>query len=294
MALNFPNSPAVNDTVELAGKTYQWDGVKWRVLYVVTPPPPTASTAAPTITIVTESPTGVTFTLTNNDDNTALITYDIDTTLETVELAAAATSSNITVALAAGTYTLSAFATVVGEVATSATASVTIVIPQYEELFSTTVATATTEINITSLSIGKDDTLRLVYTMIGNESDSNTSVDIQVNGITSNYHRQLLSGSSTSLVAVRETNSRFARGRSASNRPDCGFVDIKISNNDRFVAQVGNVHRIGSVAADIFNEVANIINTDTVTSITSLKLVATANQIGVGTKIQLYKVTEAA
>jgi hypothetical protein len=75
------------------------------------------TTAAPTITIISEDPTGVTFTLTNNDDNTAVIVYEIDTTQDFVELAAAATSTNITVALAVGTYTLSAFATVVGEVA---------------------------------------------------------------------------------------------------------------------------------------------------------------------------------
>jgi hypothetical protein len=49
--------------------------------------------------------------------------YEIDTTQDFVELAAAATSTNITVALAAGTYTLSAFATVVGEVASQSTAA---------------------------------------------------------------------------------------------------------------------------------------------------------------------------
>ena len=29
MALNFPNSPALNETYEAAGVTYTWDGVKW-------------------------------------------------------------------------------------------------------------------------------------------------------------------------------------------------------------------------------------------------------------------------
>ena len=130
MALDFPNSPSLNDTVELGGKTYQWDGVKWRMVYVITPTPPTPSTAAPTITIVTEAADGVTFTLTNNDDNTALISYEVDGNRDVISLAAAATSSNITVALSAGTYTLSAFATVVGEVATSATASVEITVPR--------------------------------------------------------------------------------------------------------------------------------------------------------------------
>ena len=29
MALNFPNSPVLNDTYEANGVTYVWDGVKW-------------------------------------------------------------------------------------------------------------------------------------------------------------------------------------------------------------------------------------------------------------------------
>ena len=29
MALNFPNSPSLNETFETNGVTYVWDGVKW-------------------------------------------------------------------------------------------------------------------------------------------------------------------------------------------------------------------------------------------------------------------------
>jgi len=29
MALNFPNSPSLNETFEASGVTYVWDGVKW-------------------------------------------------------------------------------------------------------------------------------------------------------------------------------------------------------------------------------------------------------------------------
>ena len=76
------------------------------------------TTAAPTITIIEES-TQLIFTLKNNDDNTAIITYEIDDILESIELAADATSSNITIdTLDSGEYTLTAYATVVGEVAT--------------------------------------------------------------------------------------------------------------------------------------------------------------------------------
>jgi hypothetical protein len=123
-----------------------------------------------------------------------------------VELAAAATSTNITVALAAGTYTLSAFATVVGEVATSATTSVVIELPAYEELFSTTVATATTEIDITGLSIGKDDTLRLVYTLDGSSFSGSNDMRLFPNDLktNTNYHQQGLQGNGSSLL-LQET-----------------------------------------------------------------------------------------
>jgi len=29
MALNFPNSPSLNETFQASGVTYVWDGVKW-------------------------------------------------------------------------------------------------------------------------------------------------------------------------------------------------------------------------------------------------------------------------
>jgi hypothetical protein len=250
------------------------------------------TTAAPTITIISETTEDVTFTLTNNDDNTAVIVYEIDTTQDFVELAAAATSTNITVALAAGTYTLSAFATVVGEVATSATTSVVIELPAYEELFSTTVATAVTEIDITGLSIGKDDTLRLVYTFVGDTTtDSNNS--IQVNNLTSNYHNQQLLGFGSDLGVQRVTNSFIAVSR--SDIKTSGFADIKVSNNDRFVVQSQHLFSMGSQSSSLQQRNYNIVNTGTVSSITSLKILSSrTNGIAVGSKIALYKVTEAA
>ena len=293
MALDFPSDNlTIGDTVELGGKTYQWDGVKWRMVYVITPTPPTPSTAAPSITIVTEAADGVTFTLTNNDDNTALISYEVDGNRDVISLAAAATSSNITVALTEGTYTLSAFATVVGEVATSATTSVEIVVPLYELLYSETVATAKTQIDITGLSIGKDDGLRLVYTFVGDSTDAN-NVAIQVNDITANYTTQLLGGQSTTLVASRDSVSNIFFGR--SNQKTAGIADIKVSNNDRFVCQSQFMETMGSGSSAIRHFNHNIVNTGTVSSITKLSLISSrTNGIAVGSKIALYKVTEAA
>jgi hypothetical protein len=248
------------------------------------------TTAAPTITIVTETTEDVTFTLTNNDDNTAFITYEIDDDIAVIELAAAATSSNITVALAVGTYTLTAYATVVGEVVTQSTAAVEIVSILFELLFDSDdeVTLPLTEIDITGLSIGKNDELRMVYTFVG-ESTTTSNYDIRVNDITSNYHMQLLQPDGTTISSDRLTNSQFAFAR--SNRKIAGFADIKVSNNDRFVVQSQLAWLIGSESSSIAQSNRNIVNTDTVTSITELSIVSSrTNGIAAGSRIRLYKV----
>jgi hypothetical protein len=249
------------------------------------------TTAAPTITIINEDSSGVTFTLTNNDDNTAFITYEIDDVLEVIELAAAATSDNITVALAAGTYTLTAYATVVGEVASSESVSVEIVIPEFELLFDSDdeVTLPQTQIDITNLNIGKNDELRLVHTFVGDSTSSTGSLFFRVNDITSNYHKQSLVGNGSTISAGRSTGNDFADAR--SNRVNSGFTDIKVSENSRFVAQNYNVFRIGADAANILQINSNFVNTGTVTSITKLTILCNrTNGIAAGSRIRLYKV----
>jgi hypothetical protein len=254
------------------------------------------TTAAPTITIIEEGNGFVTFTLTNNDDNTAFITYEIDDVLEVIELAAAATSDSITVELAAGTYTLTAYATVVGEVATKSDEVVEIVaIPAFELLYDSLTADngdpitlPVTQIDITGLSISKNDELRMVYTLVGDSTDS-TLCSLRVNDISSNYTRQGLFGTGTTLNAFREGLGTFSDPR--SNRRAVGFADIKVSENSRFVVQSQYVRFVGSNASTVENFNLNIVNTSTVTSITKLSIVSNrTNGIVSGSRIRLYKV----
>ena len=249
------------------------------------------TTAAPTITIISETDSDVTFTLTNNDDNTAIVTYEIDDEYGAVELAAAATSGNITVELAGGTYTLTAYATVVGEVASTSDAAVEIVvIPAFELLFDSDdeVTLPQTQIDITGLSIGKNDELRMVYTLVGDSTTIN-NVQIQINNITSNYTRQELAGNGTTLSSGRFSNSVFALP--GSNRKNSGFIDIKVSENSRFVANCNTIGFVGSNSSSIIQRINNIINTGTVTSITSLLITGSrTNGIVSGSRIRLYKV----
>lgn len=290
--INFPDSPTLNEEFVLNdNRTYVWNGSSWELTIQGASP----SATAPSITVVSTSPTGVTFTLTNNDDNTAIISYDISTVQGAVELGASATSSNITVDLSLGTYTLTAFATVVGEVATQSTAAVEIVaIPAYELLYEETVTTAKTQIDITGLNIGKDDGLRLVYTIVG---DSTTTADYDVfpNNLTTqtNYNRQVFIGAGATLSAVRQNLNYHFDAR--SNQKVQGFADIKVSNNDRYVAQSHYIRSMGADSSGILQYNIHIVGTQTVTSITSLKIVSNrTNGIAVGSKIALYKVTEVA
>jgi hypothetical protein len=248
------------------------------------------TTAAPTITIVSEDPTGVTFTLTNNDDNTAFITYEIDDEIGAVELAAAATSGNITVALAAGTYTLTAYATVVGEVATQSTAAVEIVvIPTFELLGTVTISTATNEVNFINLNITKDDNLQLVSTAVGDVTGDNSQGFLYVNNNTtgSNYTGQELQGEAGVISAARYTNPFFVVAR--SNQPGQSLVNIKISNNDRFVYQAMQLRNIGDTGNLAEHFSTNVVGNFTVSSITSINIRGSRN-FTAGTKFTLYKV----
>ena len=285
--INFPDSPTVDQEFVLDdNKTYIWDGNKWDLIVQGASP----GTLPPTITIVTEAPDGVTFTLRNNDDSTAIISYQVGNGNGAITLDSNVTSSNITVALTAGTYTLSAFATVVGEVATSATASVTITIPTYTLLYEQDVTTATTQIDITGLSITKDDGLRLVYTVVGGGD-----IGVYPNDLTTdtNYYSQYLYGGGSTIGAGRFNRNVTIQAGSIKTS---GFADIKISNNNRFVAQTQFVYNIGSGSSAMLHLNFNIVGTETVNTITklSLKPENAPNQIGVGSKIALYKVTEAA
>jgi hypothetical protein len=129
----------------------------------------------------------------------------------------------------------------------------------------------------------------MVYTLVGDSTSTTASYDIRVNDITSNYHSQELVGIGSSIFANRRTNSLFAVAR--SNRPGAGTLDIKNSENSRFVAQSQFVNRMGADSSNINNQNFNIVNTGTVTSITKLTIFCDRTDgIDTGSRIRLYKV----
>ena len=248
------------------------------------------TTATPTITIVTETDTDVTFTLTNNDDNTAFITYEIDDDIAVIELAAAATSSNITVALTAGTYTLTAYATVVGEVVSQSTAAVEIVqIFEYELLGDSGTLNSGSSYSFTGLNIGKDEELVLYAEIPDGGGDSNMRLTFNGQGDSSHYSQQLI-GEGTSLSANRQ--NFIYLGYIFSNQGNSALVNIKLAENGRIVSQSGNVSNYGANSSSIRNWNSNGVSTYTATAITQVTIssVGSSPLFNAGTRFRLYKV----
>ena len=158
----------------------------------------------------------------------------------------------------------------------------------YRLLADVDVTANTTQIDFDNLDITKDDEVRLVYTFVGDSSTTGFH-SILYNNVSSNYTNQRLSGVDSSVGASRNNDSVFAFSR--DTRKNSGFLDIKISNNSRFVAQSQFVYRIGSDSSSIAQYNYNIINTNTVTNITKLSVVSSrTNGIAVGSRLTLYKV----
>lgn len=159
----------------------------------------------------------------------------------------------------------------------------------YELIADINVATATTQIDFDNLNITKDDELRLVYTLVGDTTSAFAAYSLRSNDITSNYTNQQLAAGGSSFFPSRVNDAVFSFAR--SNRRVSGFVDVKVSNNDRFVFQSQFILFLGSESSSIEQYNRNGVNTSTVTSITKLSVVSDrTNGIAVGSRLQLYKV----
>jgi hypothetical protein len=171
-------------------------------------------------------------------------------------------------------------------------------IPEFELLYDSLTADngdpitlPVTQLDITGLSIGKNDELRLVYTLVGDSTTGNVCA-LFPNDLTTttNYHRQGLQANGTNIVAARVNNNTFAISR--SNERAVGVTDVKISNNDRFVFESGLLEGVGGESNIIRNLNLNCVGTAfTLTSITKLSIVGSrTNGITAGSRIRLYKV----
>jgi hypothetical protein len=264
------------------------------------------TTATPTITEVSVTDSSITFTVTNNDTDEAIVYYDLDPvvdfSVDSVTLDDGDTSSNITISDLDDDeeYIVYAIASAFGK-QFSPQASLAITtdeIPTFELLYDSLTADdgdpitlPATQLDITGLSIGKNDELRMVYTFVGDDASNTADYALFPNDLTTagNYTRQGLEGSGTTISAGRASNADFANARSSSGLRRAGFADIKVSENSRFVVQSQFTRIVGST--DILNSNVNIVGSETVTSITKLSIVSSRTDgIASGSRIRLYKV----
>lgn len=169
-------------------------------------------------------------------------------------------------------------------------------IPMYELLYDSDVSATlpATQLDITGLNITKDDEVRMVYTFVGDSSSTSTDVSVYPNDLTTatNYYRQTLQAYGTTVNSPRQNNGIHFFGRSTIK--SSGFVDIKVSNNNRYVAQSQFANYIGVESSSFGQYNANIVGTQTVTSITKLSIVGSrTNGIAPGSRFQLYKLNKA-
>lgn len=158
----------------------------------------------------------------------------------------------------------------------------------YEEIADVIVTSDTTQIDFDNLNITKDDELRLVWTVL--ETSSTLSrYRIYVNDISGNYFEQRIQGNGSLLNASRASDNIFSFG--INDVTSSGYADIKISNNNRFVAQVNDVVIIGSNSSNIELSSFNIVNTSTITNINKISIESSiSNGIDAGSRLTLYKV----
>lgn len=156
----------------------------------------------------------------------------------------------------------------------------------YELLADITVGTATTSVDITGLSIGKEDELLLVSDVIAN---GNLTLQLFANNntTTTNYYYQYINATNGLLVSGRMNSSVSITA--GNTYKSFGFAVIKLTNGGYYVHQSSNCGNFGG--GDISLQKVYVSSTFTMTSITQLTFTAlTANSIGVGSRFQLYKI----
>lgn len=159
---------------------------------------------------------------------------------------------------------------------------------EYVLLADVTVGTATTNVDITGLNIGKDEEIVLVSDIV-NGTSSSVRVGIYINGnnTATNYYSQRIVASGSGVLFATRDNSPFYLDFDGNNK-SLSYASVKLTNNGYFTSQ-SNVSREYGGSAIVFSN-NYITSTFTATSITSFRINANAtNGIGIGSRFKLYR-----
>jgi hypothetical protein len=149
------------------------------------------------------------------------------------------------------------------------------------------VSTATTQVDITGLSIDKDSEYMLVSDIVQTiNSYSNFSIFANGNNTGTNYYTQMLWAYGT-VVSGQRLNASFIYD--INNSGSClAMTNLKLTNNGYLTSQSNIASTIGG--ANILIQKNYATSTFTLTSITSLRIASSlANGIGIGSRFTLYK-----
>jgi hypothetical protein len=153
-----------------------------------------------------------------------------------------------------------------------------------EKVADITVASDTTQVDISSLSIGKDSEYLLVSDVVAEDGVLYYLTPNDVTTTTS-YYSQTIAGINTSAAAFRGNTPTYIQ----SGDNALAYTHIKLSEIEAFTFQSYNI--LNSGASDVF--LRNWFGSSTaenITSITKLNIVSsTASTIKTGTRFELYK-----
>ena len=150
----------------------------------------------------------------------------------------------------------------------------------------TTTANAT-QVDISSLSIGKDSEYLLVSDVTGATATHFLNVTPNDATTLTNYYSQRIQGSDSTASATRGNHARIQEGLSTEN--SLGYAHIKLSEIGAYTIQSYSMRAMGSSTVDVQNWFASSTS-EAITSITKLNIFTTnSNAIGSGSRFILYK-----
>ena len=148
-----------------------------------------------------------------------------------------------------------------------------------------TVASNTTQVDISNLSIDKDSEYLLVSDFVG-AAGFNMDLVVNDNTTASNYYTQFIRGFGSSTQATRYNTPHISSTGSGTN--SLIYSHIKLSNIGAYTYQSYNM-----IAGGTIIQVGNWFGSSTAENITSITkisiVVSVANAIAAGARFQLYK-----
>ena len=150
----------------------------------------------------------------------------------------------------------------------------------------TTTANAT-QVDISDLSIGKDDEYLLVSDVLDNSVANSFQIMVNDNTTATNYYSQRIQGVGTSASASRVNSARVGYVDS-DNQNYLSYAHIKLSEIGAYTSQNYSIQNAGTSTLALRNEFISS-TAENITSITKINMVGATNGFGAGSRFHLYK-----